>query len=96
MFVDCPPSSSASFLSFSIPRLFFQVDEHMERWKQRTDFVLGAFKKETDQFVAEITVIADDWSIPDFWISYFADVYCQGKAMSPKRLKLPLLSVLPS
>ena len=67
MFVDCPPSSSASFLSFSIPRLFFQVDEHMERWKQRTDFVLGAFKKETDQFVAEITVIADDWSIPDFW-----------------------------
>ena len=82
MFVDCPPSSSASFLSFSIPRLFFQVDEHMERWKQRTDFVLGAFKKETDQFVAEITVIAD--------------VYYQGKAMSPKRLKLPLLSVLPS
>ena len=41
--------------------------------------MLGAFKKETDQFVAEITVIADDWSIPDFWIGYFADVNYQGQ-----------------
>jgi len=57
----------------------FQISEHIDVWKKRDTFVMGVFKKSTDEFVAEINLQPTDWEVPDFWIGYFVDQLYQGQ-----------------
>ena len=48
-------------------------------WKTRTHFFMGAFLKESDQFVAQLYIGPINWDLPEFGIGYFADVEHEGK-----------------
>lgn len=47
-------------------------------WVARTAFFLGAFRRDTDEFVAQIYVGVVNWDLPEFEIGYFADVENEG------------------
>jgi len=55
------------------------VRELAEAWAKRTCFFIGAFDKQTGEFVAQIYVGPVDWQLPEFQIGYFADVDHEGK-----------------
>jgi ribosomal-protein-alanine N-acetyltransferase len=40
---------------------------------------LGAFRRDTDEFVAQIYVGAVNWNLPEFEIGYFADSEHEGQ-----------------
>jgi ribosomal-protein-alanine N-acetyltransferase len=48
-------------------------------WAARDAFFLGAFRRETDEFVAQIYIGAVNWDLPEFEIGYFADVEHEGQ-----------------
>jgi ribosomal-protein-alanine N-acetyltransferase len=48
-------------------------------WVARNAFFLGAFQRDTDEFVAQIYIGAFDWSLPEFEIGYFADIEHEGQ-----------------
>jgi len=55
------------------------VRELAEAWTKRVCFFIGAFDKQTDEFVAQIYVGPLDWKLPEFQIGYFADVDHEGQ-----------------
>jgi aminoglycoside 6'-N-acetyltransferase len=48
-------------------------------WVARDAFFLGAFRRDTDEFVAQIYIGPSDWDLPEFEIGYFADVEHEGQ-----------------
>jgi ribosomal-protein-alanine N-acetyltransferase len=48
-------------------------------WVARNAFFLGAFRRDTDEFVAQIYIGVFDWNLPEFEIGYFADVEHEGQ-----------------
>lgn len=48
-------------------------------WAARRAFFLGAFRKDTQVFVAQIYIGAVDWDLPEFEIGYFVDVEHEGQ-----------------
>jgi len=42
-------------------------------WKSYTAFFMGAFRKDTRAFAAQIYIGADNWDLPEFELGYFAD-----------------------
>ncbi|MBN1812307.1 MAG: GNAT family N-acetyltransferase [Anaerolineae bacterium] len=48
-------------------------------WVARNAFFLGVFRRDTDEFVAQIYIGAFDWNLPEFEIGYFADVEHEGQ-----------------
>jgi RimJ/RimL family protein N-acetyltransferase len=50
------------------------VGELEAAWKAHNSFFIGAFEKQTGEFVAQIYVGPVDWNLPEFQIGYFVDV----------------------
>lgn len=55
------------------------VGELEAAWKAHNCFFIGAFEKQTGEFVAQIYVGPVDWNLPEFQIGYFADVDHEGQ-----------------
>ncbi|MHA1613829.1 MAG: GNAT family N-acetyltransferase [Candidatus Thorarchaeota archaeon] len=48
-------------------------------WKKHTQFFMGVFLKESEQFVAQIYIGSVNQNVPEFGIGYFSDVKQEGK-----------------
>ena len=48
-------------------------------WTARDAFFLGAFTRETLEFVAQIYIGVVNWDLPEFELGYFADVDHEGQ-----------------
>ena len=48
-------------------------------WMARNCFFMGAFDKETDEFVAQIYVGPVSWEVPEFEIGFFVDMDHEGQ-----------------
>lgn len=55
-------------------------------WKKRTQFFIGVFLKESEQFVAQIYVGSVNQSVPEFGIGYIADVDHEGWSTATRNL----------
>lgn len=49
------------------------VRELAAEWKARPCFFMGAFDRETDEFVAQVYVGPVSWGVPEFDIGFFVD-----------------------
>jgi aminoglycoside 6'-N-acetyltransferase len=48
-------------------------------WKARNCFFMGAFDRETDEFVAQVYVGPVNWQVPEFAVGYFVDRDHEGQ-----------------
>ncbi len=48
-------------------------------WIARSSFILGAFTKSTNVFVAQIYIRPTNWDLPEFEIGYFVDQEQEGR-----------------
>ncbi len=55
------------------------VRELAAEWKARNSFFLGAFDRQTDEFVAQIYVGPVSWDVPGFEIGFFVDQDHEGQ-----------------
>ncbi|MGD9030783.1 MAG: GNAT family N-acetyltransferase [Anaerolineae bacterium] len=55
------------------------VEELAAAWEAQKAFFLGAFDRETDRFLAQVTVVPVDWDVPEFAIGFFVDVEHEGQ-----------------
>ena len=55
------------------------VRDFAAAWTARTAFFMGAFRRDTQAFVAQIYVGVVDWDLPEFEIGFFADVEHEGQ-----------------
>ena len=55
------------------------VRELAAEWGARNCFFMGAFDRETDEFVAQIYVVPVNWDVPEFEIGFFVDRDHQGQ-----------------
>jgi ribosomal-protein-alanine N-acetyltransferase len=55
------------------------VRELAAGWQARNCFFLGAFDRETGEFVAQVYVGPVNWELPEFEIGFFADVEHEGQ-----------------
>lgn len=55
------------------------VRELAVEWKARNCFFMGAFKRETDEFVAQVYVGPVNWEVREFEIGFFADKDHEGQ-----------------
>jgi [ribosomal protein S5]-alanine N-acetyltransferase len=56
-------------------------------WVARKAFFMGAFKKDTDEFVAQIYVGVVNWDLPEFEVGYFADAEHEGQGFVTEATK---------
>lgn len=56
-------------------------------WVARECFFMGAFLKETDEFVAQIYIEPIDWKLPESRIGFFADVDHEGRGFVAEATK---------
>ena len=50
-----------------------------DAWEARTAFFMGAFDRESDQFLAQVTVVPVDREVPAFAIGFFVDEQYEGR-----------------
>jgi ribosomal-protein-alanine N-acetyltransferase len=55
------------------------VRELAAEWTARNCFFLGAFDRETDEFVAQVYVGPVNWDVPEFEIGFFVDKDHEGQ-----------------
>lgn len=55
------------------------VRELAAEWRARNCFFMGAFDKETDEFVAQVYVGPVNWDVPEFEIGFFVDKDHEGQ-----------------
>lgn len=55
------------------------IREFAASWAEGRAFFLGAFRQDTDEFVAQIYIGLSDASLPEYELGYFADVNHQGQ-----------------
>jgi len=55
------------------------VRELAADWTARNCFFMGAFDRETDEFVAQVYVGPVDWNVPEFEIGFFVDKDHEGQ-----------------
>jgi RimJ/RimL family protein N-acetyltransferase len=55
------------------------VRELAADWVARNCFFMGAFDRETDEFVAQIYIGPVNWEVPEFEIGFFADQAHEGQ-----------------
>jgi len=55
------------------------VCEFSQKWETQKSFFLGAFCKDTQEFVAQIYIGVVNWESHEFELGYFADVHHEGK-----------------
>jgi ribosomal-protein-alanine N-acetyltransferase len=63
------------------------VRELAAAWVARGFFVMGAFDRATDEFVAQIYVGPVDWNLPEFEIGYFVDRDHEGRGFVTEAVK---------
>jgi RimJ/RimL family protein N-acetyltransferase len=56
-------------------------------WVARNSFFLGAFDRETLEFIAQIFIGVVNWDLPEFEVGYFVDVDHQGKGYVTEAVK---------
>lgn len=66
------------------------VREFAATWTARGAFFLGAFLRDTNEFVAQIYIGAVNWDLPEFELGYFADVEHQGQGYVTEAAKAAL------
>jgi RimJ/RimL family protein N-acetyltransferase len=66
------------------------VSGFAESWAARRAFFLGAFLKETQEFVAQIYIGVVNWDLPEFELGYFADVDHERKGYVTEAAKAAL------
>jgi RimJ/RimL family protein N-acetyltransferase len=54
------------------------VQDLAAAWAARNSFFIGAFDKQTDEFVAQIYIGPVNWDLPEFEIGYFVDKDHEG------------------
>ena len=59
-------------------------------WVARNCFFMGAFDKETDEFVAQVYVGPVNWDVPEFAIGYFVDQDREGQGYVTAAVKATL------
>jgi ribosomal-protein-serine acetyltransferase len=59
-------------------------------WIARNSFFLGAFDKETLEFIAQVYVGVVNWDLPEFEVGYFVDIDRQGKGYVTEAVKAAL------
>lgn len=59
-------------------------------WVARNCFFMGAFDKETREFVAQIYVGVVNWDLPEFAIGYFADKDHEGQGFVTEAVQAAL------
>ena len=55
------------------------VRELASEWRARNCFFMGAFERETDEFVAQVYVGPVNWEVPEFEIGFFVDKDHEGQ-----------------
>jgi ribosomal-protein-alanine N-acetyltransferase len=55
------------------------VRELAAEWMARNCFFMGAFDRETDEFVAQVYVGPVNWDVPEFEIGFFVDKDHEGR-----------------
>jgi ribosomal-protein-alanine N-acetyltransferase len=55
------------------------VRELAAAWGARSSFFMGAFDKETDEFVAQLYIGPVNWALPEFEIGFFVDKDHEGQ-----------------
>ena len=63
------------------------VRDFAATWMARNAFFLGAFRKDTQVFVAQVYIGAVNWNLPEFEIGYFADVEHEGQGYVTEAVK---------
>lgn len=63
------------------------IQELAAAWEARECFFMGAFDKETDEFVAQIYVGPVNWGLPEFQIGYVVDVDHQRQGFVTEAVK---------
>jgi aminoglycoside 6'-N-acetyltransferase len=66
------------------------VQELAQEWEKRNCFFIGAFDKESGEFVAQVYVGPVDWKLPEFQIGYFADVDHEGRGYVTEAVRTTL------
>jgi ribosomal-protein-serine acetyltransferase len=59
-------------------------------WKARNCFFMGAFDKETDEFVAQVYIGPVNWNVPEFEIGFFVDKDYEGQGYVTEAVKAVL------
>ncbi len=66
------------------------MHELQEAWRANSCYFIGAFDKETGEFVAQIYVGPVDWKLPEFQIGYFVDAGHEGQGFVTEAVKATL------
>ncbi len=66
------------------------MHELQKAWRANNCFFIGAFEKQTGEFVAQIYVGPVDWKLPEFQIGYFADVEHEGQGFVTEAVRATL------
>jgi RimJ/RimL family protein N-acetyltransferase len=66
------------------------VGELEAAWRARNCFFIGAFEKQTCEFVAQIYVGPVDWNPSEFQVGYFADIDHEGQGFVTEGVKAVL------
>jgi len=63
------------------------VRELAVEWRARNCFFMGAFDRDTDEFVAQVYVGPVKWEVPEFEIGFFADNDHEGQGYVTEAVK---------
>jgi RimJ/RimL family protein N-acetyltransferase len=63
------------------------VRDFAAAWAARQAFFMGAFLKDTQEFVAQVYIGVVNWDLPEFEIGYFADVDHEGQGYVTEAVK---------
>jgi ribosomal-protein-alanine N-acetyltransferase len=66
------------------------VRDFIADWKTRSAFFMGAFRRDTGEFAAQIYNGMVNWDLPEFELGYFADVDQQGQGYVTEAAKAAL------
>jgi aminoglycoside 6'-N-acetyltransferase len=66
------------------------VRELAVEWEARNCFFIGAFDKETDEFVAQVYVGPVNWDLPEFEIGFFVDKDHEGQGYVTEAVRAAL------
>ncbi len=66
------------------------VRELAADWEARNCFFMGAFRRETDEFVAQVYVGPVNWDVPEFVIGFFVDKDHEGQGYVTEAVRAAL------
>jgi aminoglycoside 6'-N-acetyltransferase len=55
------------------------VQELAASWEEQSSFFMGAFDKQTDEFVAQIYIGPMNWDVPELELGFFVDCDYEGR-----------------